>query len=84
MALQQRDEEEDETRHHREEHSRVQNVVVHPLDGDSQEEDADGQFRRDHGDAVPDVTEPPILDSTLSKTILSSVRGVTYMGGLPS
>ena len=55
------DEEEDEAAENVEAHDGVDDPFVDGLGGDAEEEYADGQLCCNHGPAVADVAEPPVL-----------------------
>lgn len=55
VTLEDGNKEKDEAGHDGAEHGQVENVVVNALDRDAEKENADGQLRSDHGNAVPNV-----------------------------
>lgn len=63
LTLQESDEEEHDAGANRHHHDTVNDPNVDLADRDSEEEVADGNFRRDHRQTVPQVAVPPELQS---------------------
>lgn len=61
IALEHGDEEEDDAGEDGGDDDAVDDPDVDAADGDAEEEVGDGDFGGDHGYAVPEVAEPPVL-----------------------
>lgn len=69
VALERGDEQEANARDDTERHDDEDDPVVNLLDGDAEKEVSDGDFGENHGDAVPDVAEVPVLCDRLDSCL---------------
>lgn len=69
-ALEECDEEENDAGKDGDGHDAPDDELVDSTDGDAEEEVADGDLGGDHGAAVPEVAEPPVLKSSVNESVM--------------